>query len=187
MERTYMFTDAMIPGMQGVSRWDKESRCIKDIFIRNSFATENKVSEMNLSITHITTLDILDQEHQVAIFNQDEPLTLENISATNSFKTGIIKSLKANQYKSLRFYLSPKEHFYLNHKGRKNRLPDIEFIDFEIINGLMVNKGEFPSLLIHFDFVPKDVPVRAEKKISAFAKYFNLGNGIGRKLEQSYY
>jgi hypothetical protein len=91
MERTYMFTDAMIPGIQGMSRWDKESRCIKDITIKNSFAIENGVSKMTLHISQITAIDELYQEYQASTFKENKLFTLDNISAQNSFRTGVIK------------------------------------------------------------------------------------------------
>jgi hypothetical protein len=182
MERTYMFTDAMIHGIQGMSRWDKESRCIKDITIKNSFAIENGVSKMTLHISQITAIDELDQEYQASTFKENKLFTLDNISAQNSFRTGVIKTLKATQYKSLRFYIKSLDSSFLNKAGKKSEIPEMTYMEFDIIGGLQVNKGEFPSLLIHFDFTPMDVPTRAAKKSNIFANSFALRNKMERKL-----
>ncbi len=181
-----MFTDAMIPGIQGMSRWDKESRCIKDITIKNLFAIENGVSKMTLHISQITAIDELDQEYQVSKFNENELFTLDNISAQNSFRTGVIKTLKATQYKSLRFYIKPLDNSFLNKVGRKSEIPKMTYMEFDIIGGLQINKGEFPSLLIHFDFTPMEVPARAAKKSNIFANSFAFKNRIERKLVPSF-
>jgi hypothetical protein len=70
----------------------------------------------------------------------------------------------------------------LNKAGRKSEIPEMTYMEFDIIGGLQVNKGEFPSLLIHFDFTPKKAPARAERKINILDKTLALRNRMGRKL-----
>ncbi|MEQ8241386.1 MAG: hypothetical protein RIA69_19380 [Cyclobacteriaceae bacterium] len=185
MKNNYTLTDAMIPGTQGKFQWDLESRCIKDIKLKNTFATEFKVSEMMLNLRQITAIDTQGNEVQIKSF-EHETLAVEEISTQKHLKTGILRHLKPGEYQTVRFYIEPKGNFFTTNTEKDEVLPEMEFLEFEIVEGLTIHRGELPNLLFRFDLTPKKEEAKVNRLAEIFRKSLNVGEIFEKKLAESF-
>jgi hypothetical protein len=146
MKNNYLFTDAMIPGTQGMFRWDQESRSIKNILLRNSQLQEYEMSSLTLDTIKITVMDMQGFEHDLLVYDQVKQFSLDFANGGKGLRTGIVRDLLPGAYRSIRFYLDR------NSQSSKDELMlGLDYIHFDIVEGLEVKKGEFASLLLYLE------------------------------------
>ncbi len=137
-----------------IELWDTSKDNAMELTLINSKVKEIGVSKMMLNVIEYSVFDKNGNEY----FQQDIPNRVEFNSKgidTEFFiniKNGL--ELKKGAYTSFRFYLSSTGNQFVYDDGRKEDIYHLEFLDFEISNGLQINSNGELQVKIRFDFRP---------------------------------
>ena len=137
-----------------VEFWDKSGDNTMELLLNNSKLKEIGVSKMMLNVIEFSVFDKSGNEY----FQQDIPARVEFNSKgiDTEFFVNIKNTLKLRKgaYTSFRFYLSSTGNRFIYDDLRKEDIYHLEFLDFEINNGLRIeNNGEL-KVKMRFDFQP---------------------------------
>lgn len=150
----YPKTWQVVPLLSDRYLLDSDGKCIKDLVLRNGYATDMKVSEMDLNITKFSAIDTKGQEHFITDFLGQAAIPIKGMHTGLFLKSKSVLNLEAGSYRTFRFYLA-KSGSKITYSDRyQERADGIKFLDFEIINGLTIAGGESPETILRFDFVP---------------------------------
>ena len=150
----YPKTWQVVPQLSDRCLLDSEEKCIKDLVLRNSYATDMKVSEMDLNITKFSAIDTQGQEHFIADFPGQASIPVKGMHTGLFLKSKSVLTLKPGSYSEFRFYLA-KTGSRITYSDRvQERADGIKFLDFQIVNGLTIVGEESPEAILRFDFVP---------------------------------
>ncbi|MEQ9424227.1 MAG: hypothetical protein RJQ09_07415 [Cyclobacteriaceae bacterium] len=151
MSKTNLMNSAIVPNVGLVYFWDKEGRTIKEIVLRNSFASTNDVSAMTLNTYKLSAIDQSGQEHFVKDFPGQKSLEVEGMSVGKHIISRSLVNLEKGIYKTLRFYLDD-DGGHFTYSDRSNMtIKGCEYLDFEIKKGLTIGENEASHLMIRFD------------------------------------
>lgn len=184
-QRNYLLTNAMIPGTLGMFRWEEESRCIKDITLHNQFAQQNRIAQMSLSVTSIGIINDQGSELKILDFDTTRSLKVGGIRSGKNLRISKVKDLPFGHYVAIRFYLNHADNSYIKSNREYEVLPAMEFLQFEMEEGLKIDSAGSPDLLLRFAFAPYQAAARFES-FGALLKNANDRLGFGRKLVQKF-
>lgn len=119
----------------------------KYIRLSNTFIDQNKIAQVNLSITGIFALTDSGEEIRIAEFNRPKRLDIHN---SYRFRIKSRKQIKAGQYTGMRFLLAPGESSMKGLNRAKRSIPDRTRIDFDIDGGIAVGENELMRLKLEF-------------------------------------
>tara|TARA_R110002050_G_scaffold255741_1_gene394489 strand:+ start:24547 stop:25098 length:552 start_codon:yes stop_codon:yes gene_type:complete len=150
----YPKTWQVVPLLSDRYRMDSDGKCIKDLVLCNSYVTDMKVSEMDLNITKFSAIDINGREHFIADFPGQASIPIKGMHTGLFLKSKSVLALEPGSYREFRFYLA-KTGSRITYSDRCiERAEGIEFMDFEIANGLTIMGEESPEAILRFNFVP---------------------------------
>ncbi len=134
--------------------WDRESRCIKDLILKNSLATQEGVSEMKIHIKQFSAIDTNGNEHYIIDFPGQRTLTIKGYHGGSFLRSRSVVTLAPGEYKSLRFYVNDAENSFVYSDGSEVQVRRLDHLDFEIEGGLTLTGNESPEVILRFDFEP---------------------------------
>tara|TARA_R110000868_G_scaffold105542_1_gene289880 strand:+ start:203 stop:754 length:552 start_codon:yes stop_codon:yes gene_type:complete len=150
----YPKTWQVVPLLSDRYLLDSHGKCIKDLVLRNIYATDMKVSEMDLNITEFSAIDTKGQEHYIADFPGQVAIPIKGMHTGLFLKSKSVLSLEPGSYSAFRFYLGKSGSKIIYYDRYQERADGIKFLDFEILNGLTIAGEESPEAILRFDFVP---------------------------------
>jgi hypothetical protein len=150
----YPKTWQVVPLLSDRYQLDSDGKCIKDLILRSSFATDMNVSEMELNITKFSVLDTKGQEHFIADFPGQAAIPVKGLHTGLFLKSKNVLGLAPGSYGAFRFYLAKFGSRITYNDRFKEGVDGIKYLDFEIVNGLTIVGGESPEAILRFDFVP---------------------------------
>lgn len=133
------------------ARLERKEMPIKELILENSYAHNNEVCHMDLNITKFSAIDSKGYEHEIMKFPNSSILAIKGISECYFIKTKTLTSLKPSIYHALRFYIKRNQNYFTYSDGVKKEANKFDYIDFEIQNGLVINKDEIFEAKIWFD------------------------------------
>lgn len=133
--------------------WDSKGRSIKDLVLKNTYATDMRVSEMQLDIKRFSAFDSQGNEHFIADFSGHNSLLVKGIPTGHFLKSRGVLKLEPGRYTALRFYIGASSRFIYSDR-MEEPAEGFEYLDFDIENGLTVQGGESPEAVLRFDFAP---------------------------------
>ncbi|WP_373517653.1 hypothetical protein [Pricia sp.] len=142
-----------IPFSFDLYNWDSKGKCIKDLVLKNTYATEMRVSEMQLNLNRFSAFDSSGKEHFIADFSGQDSLLIKGIHAGHFLRSKGILLLEPGFYTAIRFYFGTGSCFIYSDRVEEPT-EGFEYLDFEIVNGLTIKGDESPEALLRFDFVP---------------------------------
>jgi hypothetical protein len=144
----------VVPRLSDRYQLDSEGKCIKDLVLRNNYATDMKVSEMNLNITKFSAIDTKGQEHFIADFPGQASIPIKSMHTGLYLKSKSVLSLEPGSYSAFRFYLGKSGSRIIYSDRFVERADGIKFLDFEIADVLTIIGEESPEAILRFDFEP---------------------------------
>ncbi|MDO6602309.1 hypothetical protein [Arenibacter palladensis] len=177
----YPKTWQVVPQLSDRYLLDSEGKCIKDLVLRNSYAEDMKVSEMNLNITKFSAIDTKGQEHFIADFPGQAAIPIKGMHTGLFLKSKSVLSLETGSYIAFRFYLGKSGSKIIYSDRFEERADGIKFLDFEIVNGLTIAGDESPETILRFDFVP----FKSMGLFKTIAQLFKVPGILAGKLAHS--
>ena len=150
----YPRTWQVVPLLSDRYQLDSDGKCIKDLVLRNSYATDMKVSEMELNITRFSAMDTKGQEHFIADFPGQAAIPVKGMHTGLFLKSKSVLGLAPGSYSAFRFYLAKSGSRIIYSDRFQEGADGIKYLDFEIVNGLTIVGEESPEAILRFDFVP---------------------------------
>ena len=150
----YPKTWQVVPLLSDRYQLDSDGKCIKDLILRNIYATDMKVSEMDLNIIKFSAIDTKAQEHFIVDFPGQAAIPIKGMHTGLFLKSKSVLSLETGSYSAFRFYLGKSGSKIIYSDRYEERADGIKFLDFEIVNGLTIAGDESPETILRFDFVP---------------------------------
>ena len=133
--------------------WDSRGRSIKDLVLKNTYATDMRVSEMQLDIKRFSAFDSQGNEHFIADFSGHDSLLVKGIPTGHFLKSSSVLQLQPGRYTALRFYIGTGSRFIYSDRMEESA-EGFDYLDFDIENGLTIQGDEAPEAVLRFDFVP---------------------------------
>ncbi len=135
-----------------VDQWNAEGKKVADLTLKNEDANKKGVSEMILNVTRLSTLDGRGKEYLIKDFQQKTCLNLKGIHTGLFIRLKNVLELGAGEYTAFRFYLNSSGNSFGYSDRSIKPIYGLEYLDFEIGNGLKINDGEAPQVILRFDF-----------------------------------
>ncbi len=137
-----------------IELWDRPGIDIKDVILKNNRASEIGVSKMTLNVIKFSVLDKNGNEY----FQNDFPARVEfsskGIDTEFFVKINNTLILDKGTYTSFRFYLYNTGNQVVYIDRRKEVICNLEYLDFEISHGLVIEGNEEHKVRMRFDFHP---------------------------------
>ncbi|MFX0555495.1 hypothetical protein ACOCEA_01780 [Maribacter sp. CXY002] len=137
-----------------MDQWDVDGKRIKDLILKNKYASEKGVSQMNVNVIKFSAIDKKGNEHIITDFSGNESMQLKGMHTGLFIKTKSVLKLDSGSYSTFRFYLSSKGNEFIYDDRSKEPLYRFDHLDFEIVNGLELSGDESKQVLLRFDFEP---------------------------------
>lgn len=160
---------------------DTESKCIKDLVLRNSFALDMNVSEMNLNIVKISVFDDSGIEHFINDFPGQASIPIKGTHTGLFLKSKGVLSLQPGVYDTFRFYLGHSGNSIVYSDRMKEPADGIRYLDFDIENKLNIKGDESAEAILRFDFAPFEF----SRLFSKIKELFKVGNIFTGRLANS--
>ena len=137
-----------------IELWDRPGNEAVELLLNNSKAKEIGVSKMMLNVTEFSAFDRNGIEHiQSGIPNQVE-FNSKGIDTEFFIHITSMLNLPAGTYTTIRFYLNRNGNSFKYNDGRKEDIAHLDYVDFEIWNGLKIKNDQELSVRMRFDFEP---------------------------------
>ena len=137
-----------------IELWDRSGNDAKELVLNNSKAKEIGVTKMMLNVTKFSAFDRYGNEHIQADIQKQLELNSKGIDTEFFINIECMLKLPKGTYTSLRFYLAKTGNSFKFNNGRKEDIAHLDYLDFEIWDGLKLeNNEEFP-IRMRFDFEP---------------------------------
>lgn len=140
--------------LDGASDFFQNGGRVQELILNSSSSVAVEVSEMNLNITKFSAIDDKGQEHLMMEFSSQNSVNFKGLSTGFSIRSTSVASLKKGTYTTLRYYLNNMDNSFIKSNGEVVTANNIEFLDFEIKNGLIINGVESLEVKLWFDFAP---------------------------------
>ncbi len=144
----------LIPYSFEMNHWDAEARPVKDLILKNWYASHHGVSEMNLNIAHFAAIDNDGVEHLIADFKGNGAIPIKGLHKGEFLRSKSILLLEPGSYATLRFYLTKTGSNFIFSDGSKKPADEFQYLDFDVANGLTIKGDEAPEVILRFDLVP---------------------------------
>ncbi|MTI38404.1 hypothetical protein [Fulvivirga lutimaris] len=127
---------------------------VQELVLNNSSNVTADVSQMNLNITKFSAIDDNGQESTIKDFSGKTSVTFKGMGTGHYIKTASVLALAPGTYTTLRYYLNNEDNSFVKSNGEVVAANNIDYIDFEIENGLIINGNESLEVKLYFDFAP---------------------------------
>jgi len=126
----------------------------KDVLLQNDMVTDKGISEMIVNITKFVAIDDKGKEHTIKDFPQGNLVNLKGTHSGLFLKTNSAPELNPGTYSTFRFYLGGSANTFIYKDRTEATVSGLEYIDFEIRNGLTINGKDKKPVIMRFDFEP---------------------------------
>ncbi len=140
--------------LYNMGQLDAEGRQIKDLTLNNKLASEFGVSEMNLTLIKFTAFDKDGVEHFITDFSSQSVVNLKGLHTGLFIKSKRVLDLPKGTYSSLRFYIEETGNSFTYSDRSSEPISGVNYLDFEIEDGLEICDGEASEIILRFDFEP---------------------------------
>lgn len=140
--------------LDGASNFAHTDERIKELILNSSSNVSQEVSEMHLNINKFSAIDEKGHEHHIIDFSAKNSMQFKSMASGHYIKSTHLLSLEPGNYTTLRYYLSNEDNCLIKSNGEKLNANNIEFLDFEIKNGLEITQNEASTVKLLFDFAP---------------------------------
>jgi hypothetical protein len=134
--------------------WDMNETDAKELILKNNRASKLGVSEMFLNITKFSAFDEHGNEHFIKDFPKQAELNPKGMHTEFFIKVRSKLALDNGNYKSFRFYLSNSGNRLMFNDRSSETISHLDYLDFEIKNGLLIKGDEDRTVVFRFDFEP---------------------------------
>ena len=137
-----------------IELWDRSGNNALELVLNNSKAKEIGVSKMMLNVIKFSVIDRNGNEYiQGDIPNQ---LEFNSKGIDTEFFVNIKNTLKLPEgtYTSIRFYVARTGNSFIYDDWRKEDIAHLDYLDFEIWNGLKIEANQELPVSMRFDFEP---------------------------------
>lgn len=165
-----------------VEQWDAKGRRIKDLVLKNSFASKKGVSEMILNINKHSAFDKNGIEHVITDFPPQAELNLKGLHTGVFLKSKSVLELNPGEYTVFRFYLNKTGNSFSYSDRSTEAMFRFGHLDFEIENGLHITGDEAREVILRFDFVPYTLA----SYFKPFLNLFKKSKSFSAKLVNSF-
>lgn len=126
----------------------------KDLVLVNNDLLKQGISEMTASVNRLSAIDQNGIAHEISSFKA-QTVNLKDLNTGLYMRTKEMLNLNAGHYTALRWHFDSAHHvnFVLSNKSETAK-HDLEYLDFDIENGLIVEADEVYNLTLRFKFVP---------------------------------
>ncbi|MCK0190314.1 hypothetical protein [Arenibacter sp. F20364] len=177
----YPKTWQVVPLLSDRYLLDSDGKCIKDLVLRNIYATDMKVSEMDLNIIKFSAMDANGQEHFIADFPGQASIPVKGMHTGLFLKSKSVLDLEPGTYNAFRFYLAKTGSRIIYSDRFVERADGIKFLNFEIVDGLTIKGEESPEAILRFDFEP----FKANGIFKTIGQLFKVPGVVTGKLAHS--
>ena len=154
----------------------------KDIVLRNKEGLEKGVSEMSLNTIKLSVIDINGNEHVVSDF-KNQLLLLKGLHTGVFIKSNSGLGLSEGEYRQVRFYLDTSNNSYKTLERTTEDLYNVNCLDFEIEEGLKIQKNESCEVVLRFDLNPYSFLSNFNPLKMFLNKYRIYPNKLARSFE----
>lgn len=156
--------------MNVLAHQDHEGRTIKELILKNTSIIELGVSEMELNIKKLAALDAEGKEYRVIDFPGQNSVKIKGIGSGHFLRSKSVVKLQPNTYTTLRFYIGNKNNQFIYNDGTVERVNKVDFLDFEIENGLIIKDNEATEVKIWFELAPFEFSRHFKHLLERFKK-----------------
>jgi len=168
--------------LYNIGQWDAEGRQIKDLTLNNKLATEFGVSEMNLAPIKFTAIDIHGVEQFITDFTPQSEVNLKGLHTGLFIKSKSVLKLPKGTYTSLRFYIEETGNSFTYSDRSSEPISGVNYLDFEIEDGLDISDGEASEIILRFDFEPYTLSSYFKPVIQLFKKSKSFTTNLAQSL-----
>jgi hypothetical protein len=140
--------------LDGASDFFQNGGRVQELILNSSSSVAAEVSEMNLNITRFSAIDDKGHERIIKDFSGKISVTFKGLGTGHFIKAAGMVALEPGTYTTLRYYLNNMDNSFIKSNGEVVTVKNIEFLDFEIKNGLIINGDESLEVKLWFDFAP---------------------------------
>ncbi|QBA63658.1 hypothetical protein [Muriicola soli] len=126
----------------------------KDVLLQNQMVAEKGISEMILNVRSFAAIDEKGNEHLIKEFAKGNLVDLKGTHSGLFIKTNSAPKLKPGTYNTFRFYLRDTANTFVYKDRSEEVVAGLEYIDFDIDNGLKVDGKNKKPVIMRFDFEP---------------------------------
>jgi len=163
------------------NNWDKEGRLIKDLVLKNSYATKKGVSEMILNISKLSVFNKEGKEQFVADFQGQNEVNLKGMHTGRFIRSQSILKLEPGDYTTIRFYLNKKGNSFSYTDRTSESVYRFKYLDFEIENEMKLTGDEASQVILRFDFEPFDL----SSYFRPFLQFFERSRSLTARFSNS--
>lgn len=143
--------------LESTRQLDHNGNRIKELILNSSYAEELGVSEMNLSITRLSAIDNMGNEHSIKNFEESIAVQIKQMGSGHFLKTSSVVSLDPGTYTKLRFHLAPSDNLFINKDGEEVSANKGSYLDFDIQNDFTIYDGEVTEVKLWFNLEPYNI------------------------------
>jgi hypothetical protein len=134
--------------------WDHSGSNAKDLILSNSQATALGISKMMLNVVRISVFN--EDGHEYDLKDIPNEVEMDSMGMHTEFFIGIKSVLNVDNgnYRTFRFYLANSGNRFIYSNRSIEALSDVDYIDFEIKNGLQIIRDEDQQVVLRFAFKP---------------------------------
>jgi hypothetical protein len=134
--------------------WDHSGSNTKDLILINSQATELSISKMMLNVVKVSVFN--EDGHEYYLKDIPNQVEMDSKGIHTEFFIGIKSVLNVDKgnYTTFRFYLANSGNSFIYSDRSIETLTEVDYIDFEIKNGLQIIRDEDQQVALRFAFQP---------------------------------
>ena len=170
--------------LYNIGQWDAEGRQIKDLTLNNKLATEFGVSEMILAPVKFTAIDKNGEEHFITDFSPQAAVNLKGLHTGLFLKSKKVLELPKGRYGSFRFYIQETGNSFTYSDRSSEPIASVNYLDFEIENGLEISDGEASEIILRFNFEPYTLASFFKPVSKLFKKSKSFTTNLAQSLAQ---
>lgn len=154
----------------------------KDLVLVNKDLLSQGISEMTLNVNGLSAIDEQGHTHVISRF-ETQTVNLKGMHTGLYTKTKEGLNLPEGHYTSFRWHFDTTApiNFVYNDRSEAT-FSEMEYLDFEIENGLKTNAGETYDLTLRFDFIP----LTPTNYLNEAKEFFRKQSGFTKTLSRSF-
>jgi len=172
MRTTTLFMKNLTPAIPGIE-YGAKMKDTQDIILKSTLVEELKVAKMQLDIAGFSVIAEDGAEYSVSDFPGQRYVTIFGDHTNRFIRTHCEVPLPPARYNRLRFYLEPEGGAFIFDDYCHKDLRGIDYLDFDIQDGLTIKDGQYPDLILRF----KLTKFRENGDFRSLKNILDWGNG----------
>lgn len=136
------------------SDWYGSQKAATEVVLSNAILDRQSVSEMEVSLTKITAIDLEGIEHTLTEFNQVKPIRIKGLVSGDFLKLSNMIPMQIGTYTGLRFYMGNGVNSFVCNNGDTDTANQLSYLDFGIQDNLEVRTSQCVELKLWFQLAP---------------------------------